>query len=65
MNKSQEREALLDERRGYIMRGKTARVKDVDAALRALGDDDEPAEIETATNTPTVERAIQPRRKRR
>lgn len=46
--------ALLEERRGYVMRGRTDRVASVDDALAALGYDvTETAAIEPQTETAT------------
>ena len=51
-------EALLEERRGYIVRGNKARVAQVDAEIARLGGvrvaDDLP-EVETADGTPDAE----------
>jgi hypothetical protein len=52
--------ALLEEKRGYLARGKTDRVAEVDEALRALG-----YTVEVAAVTPPVERATQPKRTKR
>jgi hypothetical protein len=54
-------ETLLIEREGYVRRGLTARIAQVDAALRALGIEVE----ETATASPVVERAVKKRAKKR
>ena len=54
-------EALLLERDGYVRRGLTARVAQVDAALRAYGIEVE----ETASNAPIVEKAVRKRVKKR
>jgi hypothetical protein len=54
-------EALLTERRGYVIRGLTDRVAAVDAALAALGY----AAVETATAEPQSETATRKKPTRR
>jgi hypothetical protein len=56
-------EALLKERAGYIARGKTDRVRQVDAQLAALGH--QSATIETADDTAEVETAVKRGRPRK
>lgn len=60
--------ALLRERTGYVLRGLSDRVAQVDAELKRLGyavaADALPDEIETASVAP-VERAVQPKRRGR
>ena len=51
-------DALLDERRGYVMRGLPDRVKAVDEQLARLGHRVAP---ETAVAPPAPERATQPK----
>lgn len=63
MNRKQEYEALQIEREGYVQRGLTSRVKEVDAALQALGYGLD--EIETTAVTPNAERAVIGRTKRK
>lgn len=65
-------EALLEERRGYAMRGLTSRVAQVDAAIEALGPvrvADAPLadEVETAApaTDPDIETAAPPPKTRR
>jgi hypothetical protein len=45
-------EALLEERRGYVVRGLIARVAQIDAQLKALGVAVTSDELETADATP-------------
>lgn len=52
--------ALLDERRGYVARGLSDRVKSVDEALASLG-----YQVETATIEPEVERATKSKARKR
>jgi len=52
--------ALLIERAGYVRRNLPARIKAVDAALAALGHQRETAALDAA-----VERAVQPKARRR
>jgi hypothetical protein len=49
--------ALLEERRGYVMRGLPDRVQAVDAQLALLGH----AAPEAATRAPAPERAVAPK----
>lgn len=56
-------EALLTERAGYVARGLTDRVKQVDAALVAAGY--KTSKIETAAVEPEVETAAKPAIKKR
>lgn len=64
MNK--EIEALLIERKGYLMRGLAKRVADVDASLAVLGYyESAPKAKEIASVEPEVERSIKPKVKRR
>ena len=55
---SKQIEALLEERRGYVMRNLPDRIKAVDAALRELGYENKYMTKETATAEPTEERAV-------
>ena len=57
--------ALLVERVGYIARGLTDRVRQIDDALREVGYDHPYLTTETATITPDAERAIKPKARRR
>ena len=59
-------EALLEERRGYVMRGLKARVAAVDAELKKFGVavDGEPTR-EAAVVEPETERAAQPKARSR
>ena len=52
--------ALLREREGYVLAGKTERVKAVDAALKALGQE----HIETTVEKPVLERPEVARQRR-
>ena len=61
MNK--EIEALLIERKGYVMRGLAKRVADVDAALLALGYAEKVREV--ASVEPEVERSVKAKVKKR
>jgi hypothetical protein len=61
-------QALLEERRGYEMRGLRDRVKAVDEALRELGFDHKYSstnEVEVAALEPEVEQATRSVRKKR
>lgn len=61
-------QALLEERRGYEMRGLRDRVKAVDEALRDLGFNSKqatPSEVEVAAIEPEVEQATRSVRKKR
>lgn len=61
-------EPLLRERAGYVLRGLTDRVAQVDAELKRLGfvATDAPFEREeTAMAEPRVERAVRPQRRGR
>lgn len=49
-------EALLEERRGYVVRGRLDRVAQVDQALAALGVHVTSDELETADATPRKRR---------
>lgn len=55
-------EALMEERRGYVMRGLRDRVAQVDAALAALG---HAPEIETTAAEPAETAARRPGRPRK
>lgn len=55
---SKQIEALLEERRGYVMRNLPDRIKAVDAALRELGYENKYMTKETATAEPNEERAV-------
>jgi len=52
--------ALIEERRGYVVRGLTNRVAQVDAELARFGIAvaDKPAAVERAVVTPEVETAV-------
>lgn len=54
--------ALLEERRGYVVRGDAARVKQVDAALTAAGYS---SGVESADAPPAAECAVTPKRRGR
>ena len=60
-------EGLLNERRGYLVRGKKDRVAAVDAQLKELGYENKEvsAPIEVATVEPQVERAAAPKVRKR
>jgi hypothetical protein len=58
MSAPDEIDALLDERRGYVMRGLPDRVKAVDEQLARLGHRVAP---EAAVKAPAPERAAQPK----
>lgn len=60
-------EPLLRERAGYVQRGLTDRVAQVDAELKKLGYAvaTAPLEDETAMAEPRVERAVAPKRRGR
>lgn len=58
MSAQAEIDALLDERRGYVMRGLPDRVKAVDEQLARLGHRVAP---EAAVKAPAPERAAQPK----
>ena len=51
-------EALLEERRGYVVRGLTNRVAQVDAQLAKLGIGVEDAPLEEAVLSPETEQAV-------
>ena len=52
--------ALLEERRGYVVRGDAARVAEVDAELARVGH-----QPESADAPPAAERAVKPARRGR
>lgn len=65
MNRKQDIEALLIERKGYVMRNLPKRIAAVDEALGNLNYDPESNEIETTAVEPIVERAVVGKNKRK
>jgi hypothetical protein len=57
--------ALIEERRGYEMRGLRDRVKEVDERLEALGYKQKVQRVEVASVEPDVEKAAAPKARKR
>lgn len=55
--------ALLEERRGYVVRGDKKRTAEVDAELSRIGHKSAP--VESADAPPVAERAVKPARRGR